>query len=62
MRAIVDLQRTEAGTVHGMVIADAAEIGEPHRFAGWLELLRALEALAPPETPTSAEDGSAGPS
>jgi hypothetical protein len=62
MRVIVDLQRTEAGTVHGVVIPDPEEIGEPHRFAGWLELLRALEALALPETPTSAGDGSAGPS
>lgn len=62
MRVIVDLQRTEAGTVQGVVIADTEEVGEPHRFAGWLELLRALEALAPPETPTSTGRGSAGPS
>jgi hypothetical protein len=47
MRVVVDLHRTEAGTVHGAVIAE--EIGEPRRFAGWLELLRILEALAPPE-------------
>jgi len=53
MRVIVDLHRTEAGTVHGMVIADAEDISEPHRFAGWLELLRVLEELASPETQTS---------
>jgi hypothetical protein len=61
MRVIVDLHRTEAGTVHGAVIADAEDTGEPHRFAGWLELLRVLEALAPPETPASAGGSSAGP-
>ena len=61
MRVIVDLQRTEAGTVHGVVIPDAKEIGEPHRFAGWLELLRILEALAPPETPTLTGGSNAGP-
>ena len=54
MRVIVDLYRTEADTVHGVVIADAEkDIGKPHRFAGWLELLRILEALAPPGTPSS---------
>jgi hypothetical protein len=62
MRVIVDLQRTEAGTVHGVVITDAEDIGEPHPFAGWLELLRVLEALAPPETSASTWGGSAGPS
>jgi hypothetical protein len=53
MRVIVDLQRTETGTVHDVVIADAEDIGKTHRFAGWLELLRVLEALSPPETSTS---------
>ena len=62
MRVIVDLQRTKIGTVHGVVIADAGDIGEPHRFAGWLELLRVLEALAPPETSTSTGGASAGQS
>jgi hypothetical protein len=62
MRVIVDLQRTEAGTVHGVVITDAEDIGKAHRFAGWLELLRVLEALSPPETPTSTGGASAGPS
>jgi hypothetical protein len=62
MRVIVDLQRTEAGTVHGVVTADAEDIGKPHRFAGWLELLRVLEALSPPETSTSTGDANAGPS
>jgi hypothetical protein len=61
MRVIVDLQRTEAGTVHGVVIADSEDISEPHGFHGWLELLRELEALVPPETPTSTGGGSAGP-
>jgi hypothetical protein len=56
MRVIVELHRTQAGTVHGAVIAPGeADIGEPQRFAGWLELLRVLEALAPPETQTWAE-------
>jgi len=62
MRVIVDLQRTEAGTVHGVVITDAEDIGKAHRFAGWLELLRVLEALSPPETSTSTGGASAGPS
>lgn len=62
MRVIVDLQYTEAGTVYGIVVADAEDIGEPHRFAGWLELLRVLEALAPPATSTSTGGASAGPS
>jgi hypothetical protein len=61
MRFIVDLHRTEPDTVHGVVIADADGIGEPHRFAGWLELLRVLEALAPPETPRSSGGSSARP-
>jgi len=60
MRVIVDLHRGEAGAVYGVVIT-ADDIGEPYRFAGWLELLRVLEALAPPETPTSTGDSSAGP-
>ena len=61
MRVIVDLHRTEKDAVHGVVIADAEkDIGEPHRFAGWLELLRILEALAPPEASTSAEGSGAG--
>jgi hypothetical protein len=61
MRVIVDLYRTEADTVHGAVIADAEkDIGKPHRFAGWLELLRILEALAPPWPPTSTGGSSAG--
>jgi len=55
MRVIIELHQTVASTVHGVVIADGEDIGEPHRFAGWLELLRILEALAPPETSTSAE-------
>ena len=62
MRVIVDLQRTAAGTVHGVVITDAETIGKPHQFAGWLELLRVLEALAPPETSTSTGGASAGQS
>ena len=62
MRVIVDLQRTEAGTVHGVVITDAEHTGEPHQFAGWLELLRVLEALSPPEISTSTGGASAGPS
>jgi hypothetical protein len=61
MRVIVELHRTETDTVHGVVIADGEDIGKPHRFAGWLELLRVLEALAPPETPTSTGGSSAGP-
>jgi hypothetical protein len=61
MRVIVDLRRTATGTVHGVVIADTEDIGEPHRFDGWLELLRELEALVPPETPTSTGSGSTGP-
>jgi hypothetical protein len=61
MRVIVELHRTEADAVHGVVIADAKEdIGKPHQFAGWLELLRILEALAPPETSTSTEGSGAG--
>jgi hypothetical protein len=60
MRVIVELHRTEAGTVHGVVIAHASDLSEPHHFAGWLELLRILEALAPPETSTSTRDHSAG--
>ena len=61
MRVIVELYRTEADTVHGVVITDAEEdIGKPHQFAGWLELLRILEAFAPPETSTSTEGGGAG--
>jgi hypothetical protein len=60
MRVIVELHRTEADAVHGVVIAHAEEdIGKPHQFAGWLELLRILEALAPPETPTSREGSGA---
>jgi hypothetical protein len=56
MRVIVELHRTESDTVHGAVIADGEEdIAEPHRFAGWLELLRILEALAPPETSAATE-------
>jgi hypothetical protein len=62
MRVIVDLHCTEAGSVHGVVIADTEDASEPHRFAGWLELLRVLEALAPPETSTSTGGESAGPS
>jgi hypothetical protein len=61
MRVIVELHRTEADTVHGVVIADAEDTDEPHRFAGWLELLGVLEALAPPETPASAGGSSAEP-
>ena len=61
MRVVIDLHRTEADTVHGVVIADAEDMGEPHRFAGWLELLRVLEALAPPGTPTSTGRSGAGP-
>ena len=61
MRVIVDLHRTEAGTVHGVVIADAEDTGEPHRFAGWLELLRVLEALAPPEARPLSGGSSGGP-
>jgi hypothetical protein len=61
MRVIVDLHRSQAGTVHGVVIADAEDIGEPQQFAGWLELLRVLEALAPPETPASTGGSCAGP-
>ena len=62
MRVIVDLYRTEADTIHGVVIADAQQdIGKSHRFAGWLELLRILEALAPPGTPTSTGGSNAGP-
>jgi hypothetical protein len=53
MRVIIELHRTEANTVHGVVIADAGDSGEPQRFTGWLELLRLLEALAPPALPTS---------
>lgn len=52
MRVIVELHRSEADTVHGVVIADGEDAGEPHPFVGWLELLRILEALASPETPT----------
>jgi hypothetical protein len=52
MRVIVELHRT-GDTVHGVVIADAEDLSEPHQFAGWLELLRVLEALAPPQTSTS---------
>jgi hypothetical protein len=58
MRVIVELHRTDADTVHGVVIADADDIGEPQRFAGWLELLRILEALAPSGPSTSAGGGS----
>jgi hypothetical protein len=61
MRVIVELHRTEAGTVHGVVIADAEDTDEPHRFAGWLELLRVLESLAPPETSAPPGVGNAGP-
>jgi hypothetical protein len=61
MRVVVDLHHTEAGTVYGAVMAGAEDVGEPHRFAGWLELLRILEALAPPETPASAGGSSAEP-
>ena len=61
MRVIIELHRSEAGTVYGAVIADAEDTGEPHRFAGWLELLRVLEALAPPETQTSSGGCSGGP-
>jgi hypothetical protein len=61
MRVIVELHRTEADAVHGVVIADTGEdIGKRHQFAGWLELLRVLEALAPPKTPTSTEGSEAG--
>ena len=60
MRVIVELHRTESDTVHGVVIAGGEEdIAEPHRFAGWLELLRILEALASPEMLTATEDGGA---
>jgi len=53
MRVIVELHRTEADAVQGVVIADVGnDIGGPHPFTGWLELLRILEALAPPETST----------
>jgi hypothetical protein len=61
MRVIVELHRTQADAVHGVVIAGAEDIGEPQRFAGWLELLRILEALAPPETSASTGVSSAGP-
>jgi hypothetical protein len=63
MRVIIELHRTESDTVHGVVIADGEEdIAEPHQFAGWLELLRILEALALPETSAPKEDGgSPGP-
>jgi hypothetical protein len=60
MRVIVELHRTESDTVYGVVIADGEEdIAGPHQFAGWLELLRILEALAPPETSATTEDGGA---
>lgn len=60
MRVIVELHRTEGDAVHGLVIADAeGDIGKSHEFAGWLELLRILEAFAPPPTSRSA-DGSGG--
>ena len=45
MRIIVELHHTNDEGVQGVVIADAD--GEPQPFAGWLELLRLLEALAP---------------
>jgi hypothetical protein len=61
MRVIVELHRSEAGTLHGVVITDAEGIGKAHRYSGWLDLLRVLEALAPPETPTSTGGSSAGP-
>ena len=60
MRVVVELHRAEDDTVHGVVIADAEDIGKPYRFAGWLELLRVLEALAAPEPSTSTGDSSAG--
>ena len=60
MRVIVELHRTEGDTVHGVVIADAKDLSEPHPFAGWLDLLRILEALAPPQTSTSTGGSSAG--
>jgi len=61
MRVIVELHRTQTDTVHGVITADAEDIGEPQRFAGWLELLRILEALAPPEPSASTGGRSAGP-
>jgi hypothetical protein len=61
MRVIVELHRTEADAIHGVVSADAEEdFGKPHQFAGWLELLRILEALAPPGTSTSTQGSAAG--
>jgi hypothetical protein len=45
VRVIVELHYTNDEGVHGAVIADAD--GQPQPFAGWLELLRVLEALAP---------------
>jgi hypothetical protein len=47
VRIIVELHYTDDEGVHGSVIADADRGGQPQPFAGWLELLRVLEALAP---------------
>jgi hypothetical protein len=47
VRVIVELHYTNDEGVHGSVIADADGLGQPQPFAGWLELLRILEALAP---------------
>ena len=61
MRVIVELHRSDTGTLHGIVITGPEDNGEAHRFSGWLDLLRVLEALAPPETPTSAGGSTAEP-
>ncbi len=42
-RFIVELHRTEAGGVEGVVSLE--ETGESQPFSGWLELLRLLEGV-----------------
>jgi len=42
---VVELHGTQTGGVEGTV---TMETGEAHRFSGWLELLRLLEAGAAP--------------
>lgn len=46
MRVILELHQADDAGVHGVVIPDPENSGDPQPFTGWLELLRLLEALA----------------
>jgi hypothetical protein len=48
VRVVLDLHRGGNGNVHGVVITEGDKGNEQHAFAGWLDLLRVLEALTLP--------------